>query len=161
MHTEAFAFIKQFATSDPVEVIEIGSRNINGTVRKLFPNATWTGLDLYAGRDVDWVGNALEYDPKGLVDVVICCEVFEHTQQWRELVSKSASWLRQSGELLITCAGNGRTPHSHVNGGKLRRGEHYANLTDTLLRDSLVGAGLRAIVCHQLGEDVQAAAIKV
>ena len=46
MHVEAFAFVAQFSTTDPITVIEIGSRIINGTVRGLFPNAHWTGLDL-------------------------------------------------------------------------------------------------------------------
>lgn len=160
MHPAAFAFVKQFSTDESIYVIEIGSRNINGSVRKLFSNAHWIGLDLYPGPDVDWAGNALDYIPDYTVDLVVCCEVLEHTDQWKELVAKSASWLRPMGKLLVTCAGPGRKPHSHHDGRRLRPGEHYENISDLMLREQIEKSGLKPLICHQLGHDTQAAAIR-
>lgn len=161
MHTEVMDFVKTFATTDPVSVIEIGSRNINGTVRPLFPNAQYVGLDLHAGPDVDVVSNALEWTPDGLVDVVICCEVFEHTADWKEIVKRAAGWLKQNGSLIVTCAGPGRRPHSHHD-GKLRllRGEYYANVDANDLRECLKDSGLMPVACKTAGLDTQAVGIK-
>lgn len=161
MHNEAFAFVKQFATNDAISVIEIGSRNINGSVRMLFPNATWTGLDLYEGPAVDWVGNALDYHPHDAVDVCICCEVLEHSDEWYELITNAACWLKPLGRLIVTCAGPGRAAHSHHDGCQLRDGEYYGNLLAVDLRGAIVDAGLIPIICHQLGADTQAVAISI
>jgi len=159
MHNEAFAFVKQFATDLPVTVIEIGSRDINGSVRSLFPNAQWTGIDLYAGPAVDIVGSALDYTPPDTVDMVICCEVFEHAAEWRELIQWSAAWLKQGGMMLITCAGEGRLPHSHHDGCQLRDGEYYENISPEEIRDSMESAGIHVLIATTLGNDTQAMGI--
>lgn len=161
MHNEAFAFVKQFATAEAVSVIDIGARDINGNCRALFPNALYTGLDLYAGPSVDWVGSALEYHPPDVVDIVICCEVLEHSDEWYELVTNAACWLKPLGKLIVTCAGPGRAAHSHHDGGELRDGEYYGNLLAVDLRTAIEDSGLHVVICHSLGTDTQAMAINI
>lgn len=161
MHAEAFAFVRQFCTQDPVSVIDIGSRDINGTCRPHFPHAIYYGLDLYAGPAVDWVGSALDYSPHDTVDVVICAEVLEHTSEWREIVTRGAAWLNHGGHMIITCAGPGRAPHSHIDGCQLRPNEYYGNVIPSELREVLTESGLRVIICHSLGNDTQAMAINI
>jgi len=129
MHAAAKAFVQRWASTDPVSVVEIGSRDINGEIRHLWPNATWYhGLDLHAGPGVDTVCDACEYTPPRPVHVVVCCEVLEHADNWRGIVLQACSWLRPGGRLIITCAGAGRRPHSAADGGDLRPGEYYGNV---------------------------------
>lgn len=146
MHQQARNFIQTFETPEVLRVIEIGSRNINGSARDYFPSAIWTGLDLYPGPDVDVVCNAVEYDPPdGPVDLVVCCEVLEHTPQWRELIAVSYGWLKDGGCLIVTCAGPGRDPHSSHDGGALRPGEYYGNLDEEGLVAVCESSGFRRV----------------
>jgi SAM-dependent methyltransferase len=145
VHPGAFEFVGRFATLDAVSVIEIGSRDINGSARAYFPNAKWTGLDLYEGPAVDWVGDAIEYSPAEHVDLVIACEVFEHSNQWPFLIHRAHHWLKPGGRIIITCAGPGRAAHSAIDGGELHPDEHYANVTKDELAEELHYAGFVAI----------------
>lgn len=153
MHNECFRFVSQYATNATLSVIEIGSRDINGTTRPLFPSASWVGLDLHAGPCVDWVGDAVEYVPESQVDLVICTEVLEHAENWRELIAIAASWLMPGGQFIVTCAGPGRDPHSHHDGAALRDGEHYGNLTCDQVTDAMRSAGL-TVLCVAQGQSV-------
>ncbi len=145
MHPGAFEFVGRFATLHAVSVIEIGSRDINGSVRPHFPAADYFGIDLYAGPAVDWVGDAMEYDAPMPVDIVICCEVFEHSNKWPFLLHRSNHWLKPGGRIIITCAGLGREPHSAIDGGELHPDEHYANITQDELAEELYYAGFVGI----------------
>jgi SAM-dependent methyltransferase len=141
MHTAAYEYVSQFSIYFPSTVIEIGSRDLNGSVRPLFPAASWTGIDLYPGPSVDIVTNALDYTPESLVDMVICCEVFEHTPNWGEILTHAATWLKPGGRIIITCAGPGRGPHSAIDGGELHPDEHYANISQDQMAEEMHYAG--------------------
>lgn len=145
MHPGAFEFVGRYATTAELSVIEIGSRDINGSVKPHFPGATWTGLDLIAGPAVDVVCDALDYEPPQKVDLVVCAEVLEHCMTWDSLIFHAASWLKPGGKLLITCAGPGRDPHSAIDGGPLHPDEHYGNISQTELIEELRFAGLTDI----------------
>ena len=157
MHAAARAFVERWVrpdTDDPV--IEIGSRNVNGGLRDLFPRApehqTYVGIDIADGPGVDIVCDAADYVPPELVDLVLCCEVLEHAERWQAVLLAAASWLRPGGRLIVTCAGPGRPPHSAVDGGELRQGEYYWNLTTWELVDALAGAGIRIEACEYDGQ---------
>lgn len=160
MHAECFEYVKQFATLEQIQIVEIGSRDINGSVRPLFPRATFTGLDLSPGRGVDIVIDATQWQPPERVQCVICCEVLEHASNWREIIDTAATWLCDDGRIILTCAGPGRAEHSAIDGGPLRPGEYYLNLTDTMIAEQLMSAGFSWIDCEQRGNDIQATAIK-
>lgn len=160
MHQQAREFVAQFATDAPLRVIEIGSRDINGNCRDLFPNADWTGLDLYAGPMVDVVCDAESWRPSEPVDLVICCEVLEHAKRWRGLLAASAHMLKPGGTLIVTCAGTGRRPHSHFDGGKLRAGEYYRNLTPENVARILTENGFRVDVAIANRFDTQVKATR-
>ncbi|MBQ4417199.1 MAG: class I SAM-dependent methyltransferase [Butyrivibrio sp.] len=63
-------------------VLEVGSRIITGAnFREFFRHAEYTGFDLYAGENVDVVGDAhrlSSYFPSASFDLVFCSSVFEH-----------------------------------------------------------------------------------
>lgn len=137
MHPGAFEFVGRYATTAELSVIEIGSRDINGSVKPHFPNAIWTGLDLYPGPGVDFAIDALDYEPADRVDLVVCCEVMEHSAQWTELIDQAWEWLLPKGRIIITCAGPGRDPHSAIDGGQLHPDEYYANISQQEMREAL------------------------
>lgn len=160
MHAEAYAFVKQFSTDAKLNVIEIGSRNINGTVRGLFPNTRWIGLDLHDGPAVDVVCDMLDYTPVNQADIVICCEVLEHAIRWPDMVKRAAEWVKPGGAMIITCAGPGRAPHSHIDGCQLRPQEYYGNVTTQDLKTILEAVSMQVVICCQCGHDTQAMALK-
>lgn len=161
MHNDARMYVDRFATADALSVIEIGSRNINGTVRDLFPNASWTGLDLYPGPCVDVVCDSEKWSPESPVDLVICCEVFEHAQRWTAMLFNAAKWLKPGGRIVVTCAGPDRPPHSHHDGGKLRKGEYYSNISADRMRQAMESCGFANVEAHQFGYDTQASGVKL
>lgn len=148
-------------------VIEIGSLDINGSVRPLFDGAEYIGLDPQEGPGVDWVGDALDYKPEKKVDCVVCCEVLEHAPMWEKLVKKAMDWLDEDGVLIITAAGPGRKPHSAVDGShNVRDFEHYENVSPSELAQVLLpefvtkGTASVGVQVRTLGEDTQAIAVR-
>jgi hypothetical protein len=90
-HPEQFNFFTKVKEQFPdhfrdVSVVEMGSLNINGTVRVLFENPkNYVGIDLGEGTDVDIVCRGEEYDaPNESFDVAISAECFEHNPEWAE-----------------------------------------------------------------------------
>jgi len=158
VHPECSQFLRSQGSSDFISVIEIGSRDINGSARAYWPNATWIGLDLHAGPAVDIICDAERYRPSGLCDLVICCEVLEHAANWRKIIEAAATWIRAGGRMIVTCAGPGRAEHSAIDGDELRQDEYYRNLSADEVAKAMLSAGLGRIECEQVGEDIQAIA---
>lgn len=155
MHANAFDWVRRHAVADPVSVVEIGSRDVNGTVRGLFPQATWWGIDVEGGDAVDEVADGSTWQPAAPVDVVVSCEVLEHAAEWREIVANGVEMLRPGGLLILTAAGPERAPHSAVDGGDLREGEFYENIDPDELAAVLAATGVEFVV-DVLGGDVRA-----
>lgn len=160
MHAECFRYVSQFSTNEAITIVEIGSRDINGSVRPLFPAATYIGLDLHPGPSVDVVCDAMTWTPETPAELVLCLEVLEHTPHWMALLSRAYEWLRPDGRIVVTCAGHGREQHSAIDGGRLRPGEYYRNLSDTEIAEGLMAAGFGWIESRQVGNDTQAFAIR-
>lgn len=149
MHAEAMQWVRDNGTGEPVSVLDIGGRNINGTARAGFPNATkYVALDILPGEGVDIVVNAAEWEPTEQFDVVVSTEVFEHTAEWPGIVSTMYKALKPGGFLVLTMAGPGRTPHSGMDGAALDgsgRTEYYGNVDQKDLFDCLDKEGFEAI----------------
>jgi cyclopropane fatty-acyl-phospholipid synthase-like methyltransferase len=164
VHAEALAWVETFCTDEPVSILDIGGRNINGTPRPLFPNATvYTVLDIAPGEGVEIVADAAEWSPDRRYDVVVCCEVFEHTDVWPAILRTAYKALDDGGVLIATMAGPGRAPHSAVDGGPhLYDGEHYGNVEPADLETALAAAGFRDVTVHEQTEshDVRAVAYR-
>lgn len=162
------AWIAKHATSDPVTVLDIGGRDVNGSPRHLFPGATrYTVLDIRPGEqvtDVDIIADAATWNPGGQAwDVVICAETFEHTAAWRAIVRTAYRACAPGGRLIVTTAAPGRPPHSAVDGEfRLHPGEHYANIRPAELERVLTEAGWSGVVVdvQPSPADVRAVAVK-
>jgi len=137
VHIQARTFVANTVDAlkvQPSRVIEIGGRNINGTIRDLFMGAErYVAIDLEAGAGVDVVADWLEFAPAFVPDCIVCCEVLEHAPRAEAIVNKALRALAPGGVFIVTAAGPGRMPHSAKDGGTLRDGEHYENIEPHLL----------------------------
>lgn len=158
MHAEALAYATGWlANRSYGAVVEVGGRNINGGVRHLFDAGTYISLDLHDGPGVDVVADCRDWKPDQPADLVICLEVLEHAPDPAGVVAACVSYLAPGGRLLVTAAGPGRAPHSGLDGGTVRAGEHYANIDPYELRSWL--AGLDDVQVVQQGPDVYATGV--
>lgn len=156
-------WVTTHAPTVPGHVVDIGGRDVNGTVRHLFADATsYTGIDLQPGFGVDVVGDFTAWEPPHLVDTVVCCEVLEHAPNWQDIVRHSADILNQGGRLILTCATDGRAPHSGIHGGALFPGEHYYNVPAEDLVDCVEDAGFYQVQLDviEADGDVRLVAVK-
>jgi SAM-dependent methyltransferase len=168
MHEQAMEWIAKHAATEPVTVLDIGGRDVNGSPRHLFPAATrYTVLDIRPGEqvtDVDIIADAAEWNPSGQRwDVIIAAETFEHTAAWRAICRTAYAACAPGGRFIVTTAAPGRPPHSAVDGEfRLLPGEHYANIRPAELGRVLAEAGWADVVVdvQPSPADVRAVAVK-
>lgn len=94
------------------KVLEVGSLNINGTVRDFFTECDYIGIDLGEGPGVDLVCSGEKYDaPDNFFDVVCSLECFEHNPYWEATFLNMVRMCAPGGLVLFTCATTGRPEH--------------------------------------------------
>lgn len=116
------------------DVIEVGSYDVNGSVRPLFSGArSYLGVDIRPGPGVDVVADidATESLP---VDVVVSTEMLEHTPRPWVSVDKMARMLRPGGHLVLTTRAPGFGVHDYP-------GDFY-RFTPSAIRVLVEDAGL-------------------
>jgi hypothetical protein len=118
--------------------LDVGGRLINTSVRDLFPNTIWTGLDIKPGPGVDVVADASTWKPDRLYDLVISTELLEHTPVWAGCVATMVRALAPGGYLFITCASIGREAHGAEGTMQVPPGEYYANVPPGSLTEVLM-----------------------
>jgi SAM-dependent methyltransferase len=116
-HQQQLDFIKSVKDQLPeyfkgTKVLEVGSLNINGSVRQFFEPDQYIGCDLGEGAGVDIVcrGHELPYANESF-DVVISCECFEHDKHWEKTFQKMIDLARKGGLVIFSCATIGRPEH--------------------------------------------------
>ena len=93
-------------------VLDIGSLNINGSLRDFFVNCHYTGIDLDSGVGVDIVCSGQDYNaPDQTYDVVCSSECFEHNPYWMETFNNMIRMCKFEGFVFFTCASDGRPEH--------------------------------------------------
>jgi SAM-dependent methyltransferase len=148
-HPEQRQFLREIRQKFPQafktnSVLEVGSLNINGTVRDFIIANKYIGIDVGAGRDVDVVCEGHRYDdPDDSFDTVISCECFEHNPHWKETFSNMHRLCKSSGYVIMTCATDGRKEHgttaSHPNDSPLTIANgwnYYKNLNEADFREA-------------------------
>lgn len=97
-------------------VLEIGSYDVNGETRNLFPKEiNYTGVDLTNGPGVDIVAYGHEIDlPDGTFDLVLSAECFEHDSHWEKTLTNMIRLTKPGGYLVFSCASRGRPEHGTV-----------------------------------------------
>lgn len=120
------------------KVLEIGSLDINGSVRQFFDSCDYIGVDLGEGKGVDLIakGEELKF-PDNHFDVAISCECFEHNPEWIRTFNNMVRMA--SGLVIMTCATTGRPEHGTRRTSPSDApfcGDYYRNLTEKDIRDS-------------------------
>lgn len=143
MHDEAYAAVERIAAAygllrrKNLAVLDIGGRNINGTVRDLFAAKLWVALDAAKADGVDIVADARTWEPDRFYDLVVCTEVFEHVHGWPAVLATAYKALADDGVLIVTCASDRRPPHGAAGGPWPEPGEHYRNVQPAELAAAL------------------------
>jgi SAM-dependent methyltransferase len=117
------------------KVLEIGSLNINGTVRVFFEDCEYLGIDVGDGPGVDLVCKGEELDhPDNTYDTVVSTECFEHTPAWLDIFKNMVRMSKPGGLVFFTCASTGRAEHgtskSKPEDAPLLNWDYYKNLTE-------------------------------
>lgn len=123
---------------DSKKALEVGSLDINGSLRDFFSNTDYCGIDVGEGKGVDIVCEGQNYDaPDNTYDVVCSAECFEHNPYWFETFMNMIRLGKNDGLLFFTCATEGRAEHgtsrttSQDSPLTIQKGwEYYKNLTE-------------------------------
>lgn len=162
MHTEALAWLTtQTEGLGPQHlVVDVGGRDINGTVRPLVNADSYIAVDLHPGPCVDVVADIRDWEPPEPANLVFCAEVLEHAPDAAGVVAACYRLLRPSGLLLLTAAAPPRGSHSAIDGSGLRPGEHYANIDPDELETWLADWSTSNVEYHAGWGDVYARATR-
>ncbi len=106
------------------DVLEVGSLNVNGSLRDYvrslgdepyFGIESYVGIDIQDGDGVDIVMPAEDL-PKRFseqFDLIICTEMLEHAENWREAINGMKHVLNHGGYIFITTRSPGFPYHEY------------------------------------------------
>lgn len=102
----------------PTRILEVGSRNVNGTIRDVLSECAseYIGVDLFDGTGVDVVCDVAALTDtfeNQSFDLVVSTEMLEHCLNWQNALYQMASVLHQNGLLLITTRSPGFELHDY------------------------------------------------
>lgn len=143
MHGAQQEFYKSLTKKFPqafvsADVLEIGSLDINGTIRQYFANCNYIGVDVGEGPCVDVVafGEDLDY-PDNSFDHVTSSELMEHCVEWKRVFKNMHRMARPGALVSFTCAWG--PSDNRVDGG---RPEHGTTRSDVGSSPLTVGLGI-------------------
>jgi SAM-dependent methyltransferase len=141
-HIDQLKFIKEFKEfyiinnfNKDINVLEIGSLDVNGNIRNLFDFTNeYTGIDLEKGPNVDLVLNGTNIDELNKnFDIIISCECFEHAKDWKLIFEKMCQISKPNSFIVISVASTGRVEHGTERSGNWQspgnKDDYYLNLT--------------------------------
>lgn len=131
MHASSYASMERF-TRDyveplarrlqrPLRILEVGSRNVNGSYRPIFEGqeftASYTGIDVAAGAGVDIVINSRNNWSVDFIfnsdqqlhqfDAIICGQVLEHDDRWWDTLKQIRKIAATGGLACVIAPGAG------------------------------------------------------
>ncbi len=118
MHQGNLKWLSQLKETYPghftkVDVLEIGSCNLNGTARDFFTDTkSYVGVDLAPGPCVDLVCEAKKtLFETGHFDVLVYLSVMEHDPGWRESFEHNLQWIKTGGLIIVCFGAEGNNRH--------------------------------------------------
>jgi tetratricopeptide (TPR) repeat protein len=150
MHWEAYQFIGAVKALLPqlfvkTKVLEIGAYHVNESIRTLFSDCKYTGLDLTSGTGVDIVASGHKFKVENAFDVVISCECLEHNPYYHETFLNMIENTASGGLIVFTCATTGRPEHgttrtdpSQSPGTSAIGWDYYKNLTESDFDETVI-----------------------
>lgn len=114
MHGHIIEFVKQHRDKMAGRVLEVGSYNVNGSVREVVD--VTVGIDIRRGPGVDLVCSASNIDKHfeaGHFDACISTDALEHVADWKAFVRQTWAAVKEGGWLLITMASIYKGKHDY------------------------------------------------
>ena len=146
-HTQQ-EFVRKLSIEFPnhfnnAKMLEIGSLNINGSIRQYFNNSTYVGVDLDSGKDVDLIcGGHLVDHEDNTYDTSGSCNCFEHNPYWVETFQNMYRMTRSGGLIFIAVPTTGHPEHGTTRikpeDSPLtidKEWDYYSNLTENDFRN--------------------------
>ena len=141
-HIDQISFIKEFKDfyinnhfNKDIDILEIGSLDVNGNMRNLFNFCkSYIGIDLEEGPNVDLVLNGTDiHKLNKKFDIIISCECFEHAKDWKIIFEKMCQISKPNSFVVISVASTGRVEHGTERSGNWQspgnKDDYYLNLT--------------------------------
>jgi SAM-dependent methyltransferase len=150
MHEAAFEAVQRFSRTVALNGIEgraldLGGRDVNGTVHSLFPQVRWDVVDIEPHPSVSIVADVTTWTaPIAEWDLVVSTETIEHVQRWWKILQVAHRALRSGGFLILTGGSTGRGPHSCTGVVPVPEGEWYGNVAPGDLYNTALDAGFEA-----------------
>lgn len=140
-HSNWIDFLEKNFNKDGMRILEIGSRNVTGSVlRSKFSKADYVGFDYYAGENVDVVGDAHKlssyFAGQKKFDLIFSSAVFEHLHMPWVAAMEIQKILKVGGYVFI---------ETHFSYSSHERPWHFFQFSDM---------GLRALFNDSLGFDL-------
>ena len=92
-------------------VLEVGSLNINGSVRKYFDNCLYLGIDWRDGLCVDEVSLASEFTFNSKFHTIVSCNMLEHDPYWEDSIINMLFLLESGGRIFLEWGGANSPEH--------------------------------------------------
>ena len=104
----------------PELILDVGSKETNGSPRHLFPNSNYLGIDIRAGQNVDRVLSVYDLAKtfqKNCFDAILCLHALEHFVNIWEDVDQMNFVLRKGGYFYVAIPGLGFPKHEGKSAG--------------------------------------------
>jgi len=117
MHESVRSFVMHNTRKlgDDARILDVGSMDVNGTVRDLFGSRHYTGVDHEEGPGVDLVMSSHELTEMfdaGSFDLVLCLEMLEHDPNPWVTCRQIAAVTAPGGTLVLTTRAPGFPEHN-------------------------------------------------
>lgn len=117
MREQSKQFLRKFLENHTFEkVLDVGSLDVTGHIRDIFPQGTYTGVDMRAGVNVDVVVNGhdlAEHFGVETFDFVVCFDTFEHDDRFWETLDNMKRVLKPGGYLMLGVPSRNCPEHDH------------------------------------------------
>lgn len=112
MHQVILDFARKHKARFSGSILEVGSLNVNGTLRDVIP--VTVGLDMRPGPGVDVVADVsnMAFGPESF-DHVVSSDALEHIEHWRLAMDAMWNVLKPGGCLLLTMANPRKGRHAY------------------------------------------------
>lgn len=135
MHAESYNYVAKVVRNHKLNregavVVEVGSYDVNGSVRPLFDNVDkYVGIDKRDGPGVDHVGDGATYKPGSAPDVVVSTSAIEHYDDPQAVIVNAHRILKPGGYLVLTTVGHPWGRHSDDGTAYDPKRDTYSDIT--------------------------------
>lgn len=102
----------EYFTGD-IKVLEVGSYDVNGSVRQFFNCNSYCGVDWRSGPCVDVVCFDHEMNFPHKFDTIISASMLEHDPYWEKSLESMVSFMKDKGILMLSWGAARNPPHNH------------------------------------------------